>query len=69
MDSKHGAPFAAPVSEDLVPGYRTIIQRPMDLGTISQSLKDRSYRALGEALPPASAAALLAVISQMPSAA
>ena len=50
MQSKHGVPFAVPVSEDLVPGYGTIIQQPMDLGTISQNLKQRSYNSLGE--PP-----------------
>lgn len=48
MESKHGAPFAVPVSEDMVPGYHTVIQHPMDLGTIANNLKQRIYKALGE---------------------
>lgn len=45
--SKAGGPFSAPVSEQDVPGYRAIIKKPMDLGTIAQRLESGLYRSLG----------------------
>ena len=48
MQSKHGPIFAEPVSEELVPGYHDVIKSPMDLGTVSQNLKQRAYKSLGK---------------------
>ena len=46
----HGWPFAAPVTDDIAPGYSAEIARPMDLGTIEQQLKGRAYADLGGGL-------------------
>ena len=46
--SKHGAPFAAPVSKEAVPGYHTVIRQPMDLGTVAGKLQQRAYPSVGE---------------------
>ncbi len=48
--SKSGVPFSAPVSEQDVPGYRAIVKKPMDLGTIAQHLENGHYRSLGAQL-------------------
>lgn len=50
MESPHGGPFALPVSSELVPDYHDIIKSPMDLGTVSEKLRQRTYPALGTAL-------------------
>jgi hypothetical protein len=49
--SKVGAPFSAPVSEQDVPGYRSVIRRPMDLGTIAQRLETGFYASIGALKP------------------
>lgn len=45
---KAAAPFSAPVSEEDVPGYTTVIQNPMDLGSIAEKLKSGEYATTGE---------------------
>lgn len=44
---EHGWPFAAPVTDDIAPGYSAEIARPMDLGTLEQQLKQGAYADLG----------------------
>lgn len=38
-----------PVTDKQAPGYSTIVQRPMDLGTIRQNLETRMYSHPAEA--------------------
>lgn len=45
---KAAAPFSAPVSKEDVPGYSTVIQNPMDLGSIAEKLKKGGYTTTGE---------------------
>lgn len=45
--SKAGSPFSSPVSEQDVPGYHSVIRKPMDLGTIAQRLESSLYKSLG----------------------
>ena len=45
---KVAAPFSAPVSEEDVPGYSSVIQNPMDLGSIAEKLKNGEYTATGK---------------------
>lgn len=40
--------FTMPVTEDIAPGYFTIIQNPRDLGTIKEELEQLSYATLEE---------------------
>lgn len=37
------APFATPVSDEVAPGYSSIVTRPMDLGTVRNGLHRREY--------------------------
>ena len=46
--SPAGRPFAAPVTDDVVPGYSAAISKPMDLSTIASRLSQGSYPSLGE---------------------
>lgn len=45
---KVAGPFSAPVGEEDVPGYSSVIQNPMDLGTIAEKLKNGGYAATGD---------------------
>lgn len=44
---KAAGPFSAPVSEEDVPGYSSVIQNPMDLGSIAEKLKNGEYATTG----------------------
>ena len=44
---KKAGPFLAPVTEQEAPGYLSVIQRPMDLGTIQDQLADGAYSSAG----------------------
>lgn len=44
---KAAAPFSRPVNEEEVPGYGAAVEQPMDLGTVSEKLKNGGYRSLG----------------------
>jgi len=54
---KAAAPFSRPVNEEEVPGYYQAVQQPMDLGSVSEKLKNGEYRSLGRACCPAAALA------------
>ena len=41
--------FLEPVTEELVPGYRTIIKKPMDLGTIEEKMLNSKYKFTNDA--------------------
>nr|CCA24671.1 conserved hypothetical protein [Albugo laibachii Nc14] len=43
MKHELALPFASPVDLDAVPGYREIIKRPMDLGTVCSNLSSGTY--------------------------
>ena len=45
---KVAAPFSAPVGEEDVPGYSSVILNPMDLGSISEKLKNGEYATTGK---------------------
>ena len=45
---KVAAPFRGAVSEEDVPGYSSVIQTPMDLGSIAEKLKNRKYATTGK---------------------
>lgn len=45
---KAAAPFSRPVNEEEVPGYGAAVEQPMDLGTVSEKLKNGGYRSLGK---------------------
>lgn len=45
---KVAAVFAAPVSEEDVPGYHSVISQPMDLHTVADKLQQHAYASLGE---------------------
>ena len=45
---KVAAPFSAPVGEEDVPGYSSVIQKPMDLGSIAEKLKNGEYLTTGK---------------------
>ncbi|KAK9868990.1 hypothetical protein WJX84_004562 [Apatococcus fuscideae] len=47
MRVKAAAPFTRPVLESQVPGYHKAVKRPMDLGTVRDSLQDGQYDSLG----------------------
>lgn len=40
--------FAWPVTDDIAPGYSTIISRPMDFSTIRQKIDDNEYTSVSE---------------------
>ncbi|PWN20882.1 Bromodomain-containing protein, partial [Microstroma glucosiphilum] len=40
--------FTQPVDEKEVPGYRTVIQQPMDLGTMKDKVDQGLYTAIGQ---------------------
>ena len=40
--------FAWPVTDDIAPGYSTIITKPMDFSTIRQKIDDNEYKTLTE---------------------
>lgn len=52
--------FLKPVDPRLVPGYAEIIQRPMDLGTISTKVAKGKYRSLEDFAASVQRFALLA---------
>jgi hypothetical protein len=54
--SSLSAPFLEPVSDSAVPGYSAAIARPMDLGTIRDSLEEGLYHSLQTFGGPTSAA-------------
>lgn len=45
---KVAALFSAPVAEEDVPGYSSVIQNPMDLGSIAEKLKNGEYTTTGK---------------------
>jgi len=40
--------FAWPVTDDMAPGYSSIISKPMDFSTMRQKIDDHEYAALTE---------------------
>lgn len=40
--------FAWPVTDNIAPGYSTIISKPMDFSTIKQKIEDNQYKTLQE---------------------
>ena len=40
--------FAWPVTDNIAPGYSTIIPKPMDFSTMKQKIEDNQYRTLHE---------------------
>lgn len=49
LNFPEAVPFEMPVTDKQAPGYSTIVQRPMDLGTIRQNLETRMYSHPAEA--------------------
>ncbi len=42
-NTEGGVNFAAPITEEIAPGYAKLIKRPMDLGTVSARLDAGNY--------------------------
>ena len=48
VHSRHATVFMHPVKEEIAPGYKNIVYRPMDLGTIKRNIENGSIRSTRE---------------------